>query len=111
MVALIGEEMEKVREEMRNVASSSKAGQNGARQQGGEDVRGWLFKCEQFFNVDGVAEDRKLEAEKARRCGQEFNWKTNTYGKVRYFKDIDYFKDFETDFPAIVYKDALTSEL
>ncbi|GJZ28065.1 hypothetical protein Tco_0572712 [Tanacetum coccineum] len=38
------------------------------------------------------------------------NWETATYGKVRYFEDIDYFKDFETDFPAIVYKDALTSE-
>ncbi|GJT66493.1 hypothetical protein Tco_1017973 [Tanacetum coccineum] len=25
----------------------------------------------------------KLEAEKARRHGQEFNWKTATYGKVR----------------------------
>nr|GEW50119.1 hypothetical protein [Tanacetum cinerariifolium] len=33
------------------------------------------------------------------------------YGKVKYFKDIDYFKDLETDFPAIIYKDALTSEL
>nr|GEY36902.1 ribonuclease H-like domain-containing protein [Tanacetum cinerariifolium] len=32
-------------------------------------------------------------------------------GKVKYFEDIDYFKDFETDFPAIVYKDALTSEM
>nr|GEX09518.1 reverse transcriptase domain-containing protein [Tanacetum cinerariifolium] len=26
-----------------------------------------------------------------------------------YYKDIDYFKDFKTDFPAIVYKDALVS--
>ncbi|GKB70373.1 hypothetical protein Tco_0931785 [Tanacetum coccineum] len=52
----------------------------------------------------------QLEAKKVRRHGQEFNWETATYGKVRYFEDIDYFKDFETDFPAIVYKDALTSE-
>ncbi|GJT52021.1 hypothetical protein Tco_0978178, partial [Tanacetum coccineum] len=29
---------------------------------------------------------------------------------VGYYEDIDYFKDFETDFPAIVYKDALTHE-
>nr|GFA33300.1 hypothetical protein [Tanacetum cinerariifolium] len=27
-----------------------------------------------------------------------------------YFEDIDYFKDFENQFPAIVYNDALTSE-
>ncbi|GKC50118.1 hypothetical protein Tco_1072863 [Tanacetum coccineum] len=52
----------------------------------------------------------QLEAEKARRRGQEFNWETASYGKVRYFKDINYFKDFENEFPAIVYKDALTSK-
>nr|GEW12020.1 hypothetical protein [Tanacetum cinerariifolium] len=51
-----------------------------------------------------------IEAEKSRRRGQEFNWETATYGKVMYFKDINYFKDFENEFPAIVYKDALTSE-
>nr|GEU50383.1 hypothetical protein [Tanacetum cinerariifolium] len=31
--------------------------------------------------------------------------------KVSYFDDLDYFKDFENEFPAIVYKDALTSKL
>ncbi|GKA02715.1 hypothetical protein Tco_0675496 [Tanacetum coccineum] len=35
---------------------------------------------------------------------------TCMYGKGRYFKDIDYFKDFENEFSAIVYKDALTSD-
>nr|GEZ22399.1 hypothetical protein [Tanacetum cinerariifolium] len=34
-----------------------------------------------------------------------------TYGKVRYSKDINYFKYFKNEFPANVYKDALTSEL
>ncbi|GJU59197.1 hypothetical protein Tco_1236963 [Tanacetum coccineum] len=52
----------------------------------------------------------QLEAEKARRRGQEFNWETASYGKVRYFENINYFKDFENEFPAIVYKDALTSK-
>ncbi|GKB89193.1 hypothetical protein Tco_0961465 [Tanacetum coccineum] len=52
----------------------------------------------------------QLEAEKAHRRGQTFNWEIATYGKVRYFKDIDYFKDFKTEFPTIVYKDALTSK-
>ncbi|GJV35348.1 reverse transcriptase domain-containing protein [Tanacetum coccineum] len=51
-----------------------------------------------------------LEVEKAYRHDQTFNWETATYGKVRYFEDIDYFKDFETEFPAIVYNDALTSK-
>ncbi|GKE66608.1 hypothetical protein Tco_1520769, partial [Tanacetum coccineum] len=30
---------------------------------------------------------------------------------VSYFNDLDFFKDFENDFPAIVYNDALTSKL
>ncbi|GJV08470.1 ribonuclease H-like domain-containing protein [Tanacetum coccineum] len=52
----------------------------------------------------------QLVEEKVRRHDQEFNWETATYGKVTYFEDIDYFKDFENRFPAIVYNDALTSE-
>ncbi|GJU38935.1 hypothetical protein Tco_1191892 [Tanacetum coccineum] len=52
----------------------------------------------------------QLEEEKARRCGQEFNWETSTYGKVKYFEDINYFKDFGNKFPAIVYRDALVSK-
>ncbi|GKA80211.1 retrotransposable element Tf2 [Tanacetum coccineum] len=84
IAALIREEMDKIREEMRNVTSSSStAGQNETRQQGdnqrglnkmqysrvtkiefprfrGEDVRGWLLKCEQFFKVDGVEENQKI---------------------------------------------------
>ncbi|GJV78707.1 hypothetical protein Tco_1514577 [Tanacetum coccineum] len=57
-----------------------------------------------------MAEYIQLEEEKARRRSQEFNWETATYGKVMYFEDIDYLKDFENQFPAIVYNDALTSE-
>ncbi|GJR57077.1 hypothetical protein Tco_1499239 [Tanacetum coccineum] len=30
---------------------------------------------------------------------------------ISYFNDLDYFKDFEKEFPAIVYNDALTSKL
>ncbi|GKB45545.1 hypothetical protein Tco_0896298 [Tanacetum coccineum] len=48
----------------------------------------------------------QLEAEKACRRGKDFNWETTTYGKVGYFEDIDYFKDFENEFLAIVYEDA-----
>ncbi|GKG22452.1 hypothetical protein Tco_0387755, partial [Tanacetum coccineum] len=49
----------------------------------------------------------ELGAEKARRRSQMFNWETATYCKVRYCENIDYSKDFETDFPTIIYKDAL----
>ncbi|GKB32585.1 hypothetical protein Tco_0871986 [Tanacetum coccineum] len=34
-----------------------------------------------------------------------FDWETATYGKI--YDDIDLFKDFEANFPAIVYNDAL----
>ncbi|GJW59213.1 hypothetical protein Tco_0105944 [Tanacetum coccineum] len=27
---------------------------------GGEDVRGWLFRCEQFFKVDNVPDENKV---------------------------------------------------
>ncbi|GJS40826.1 hypothetical protein Tco_0565869, partial [Tanacetum coccineum] len=30
--------------------------------------------------------------------------------KVDYFDDLDYFKDFENEFPAIIYNDGLTSK-
>ncbi|GJT02110.1 hypothetical protein Tco_0823279 [Tanacetum coccineum] len=52
----------------------------------------------------------QLETKKSLRRGQVYNWETATYGKVGYFEDIDYFKIYETEFPAIVYKEALTSE-
>ncbi|GJY10987.1 hypothetical protein Tco_0379172 [Tanacetum coccineum] len=51
----------------------------------------------------------ELEAEKARRHGQAFNWETATYGKVSYFDDFDYLKDFENELPSIVYDGALMS--
>nr|GEV54212.1 hypothetical protein [Tanacetum cinerariifolium] len=50
----------------------------------------------------------KLQAEKAQRLGRTFNWETATYGKS-YCNDLDIFIDFEADYPAIVYNDALTS--
>ncbi|GJS27527.1 hypothetical protein Tco_0488147 [Tanacetum coccineum] len=52
----------------------------------------------------------RLEEEKARRHGQVYNWETATYGKIWYDEDVHYLRSFEKEFPAIVYKDALTSE-
>ncbi|GJW62166.1 hypothetical protein Tco_0111501 [Tanacetum coccineum] len=63
----------------------------------------------------------RLEEEKARRRdlktdSENDNDKVNmpsflsSKPTVSYFEDIDYFKDFENQFPAIVYNDALTSE-
>ncbi|GJY21698.1 hypothetical protein Tco_0394264 [Tanacetum coccineum] len=50
----------------------------------------------------------QLMADKARGRDQKFNWETATYGK-EYCDDLDSFIDFETDFPAIVYNDASSS--
>ncbi|GJS62183.1 hypothetical protein Tco_0656967 [Tanacetum coccineum] len=50
----------------------------------------------------------QLMSDKARGRNETFNWETATYGKV-YCEDFDSFTDFETDFPAIVYNDASTS--
>ncbi|GJT18067.1 hypothetical protein Tco_0876773 [Tanacetum coccineum] len=49
----------------------------------------------------------RLEEEKAHRRDKVYNWETATY--VSY--DFDYFKEFEKEFPAIAYNDALTSKL
>ncbi|GJU84786.1 hypothetical protein Tco_1292332 [Tanacetum coccineum] len=48
-----------------------------------------------------------LQTKNAQRHGQTFNWETTTYSKV-YSKDFNSFTNFEADFPAIVYNDALT---
>nr|GEV41988.1 hypothetical protein [Tanacetum cinerariifolium] len=68
----------------------------------------------------------RLEEEKSHRHGKVYNWEIAAYENnndkvnmpllpspeptVRYFDDLDFFKDFENEFPAIVYNDALTSK-
>ncbi|GJY52690.1 hypothetical protein Tco_0443537 [Tanacetum coccineum] len=47
----------------------------------------------------------QLMADKSHKRGHMFDWETATYGKI--YDDIDIFKDFEADLPAIVYNDAL----
>ncbi|GKB79972.1 hypothetical protein Tco_0946867 [Tanacetum coccineum] len=53
----------------------------------------------------------QYEMEKALRNNQVYNWETAKYGKIWYIEDINYLRFFETKFPAIVYDDALKSEL
>ncbi|GJZ35521.1 hypothetical protein Tco_0581338 [Tanacetum coccineum] len=53
----------------------------------------------------------RLKEEKAQRHGQTFNWQTATFGKVENYKDEDAcFIDFETEFPAIVFDNTITSD-
>ncbi|GJV59503.1 hypothetical protein Tco_1465603 [Tanacetum coccineum] len=52
-----------------------------------------------------------LETEKALRKGKVYILETATYCKIRYDEDVHFLRSIETKFPAIVYNDALTSEL
>ncbi|GJU48965.1 hypothetical protein Tco_1218520 [Tanacetum coccineum] len=51
-----------------------------------------------------------IEEEKARRCGKVYNWETATYGKIWYDEDAFDLRFVETEFPAIVFNDELSSE-
>ncbi|GJU55622.1 phospholipase-like protein [Tanacetum coccineum] len=53
----------------------------------------------------------RLEEEKAHRRGKVYNWETATYGKIWYDEDVYDLRSVETEFPAIVFNDALTSEV
>ncbi|GKC55641.1 hypothetical protein Tco_1083239 [Tanacetum coccineum] len=53
----------------------------------------------------------RLETEKALRKGKVYNWETAMYGKIRYDEGVHFLRSVETEFPAIVYNDVLTSEL
>ncbi|GKE11842.1 hypothetical protein Tco_1415393, partial [Tanacetum coccineum] len=53
----------------------------------------------------------RLEEVKAQRHGRTFNWHTVRFRKVKYYEDEhDYFTDFKTEFPAIVFDNTLTSD-
>ncbi|GKA52984.1 hypothetical protein Tco_0746299, partial [Tanacetum coccineum] len=53
----------------------------------------------------------RLEEEKARRRGKVFNWETAKYGKIYYDEDVHNLGSFETEFPTIIFDDAVTSEV
>ncbi|GJX37647.1 hypothetical protein Tco_0250950 [Tanacetum coccineum] len=52
----------------------------------------------------------KLEEEKARQCSKVYNWETAKYGKIWYDEDVHGLRSIETEFPAIVINDELSSE-
>ncbi|GJZ00731.1 hypothetical protein Tco_0518160 [Tanacetum coccineum] len=51
----------------------------------------------------------RLEEEKARKRGKVFNWETTKYGKIWHDEDVHDLRSVETEFPAIVFNDNLTS--
>ncbi|GJU61978.1 hypothetical protein Tco_1243813 [Tanacetum coccineum] len=56
-----------------------------------------------------IEEYIRLEEEIARKHGKVFNWETAKYGKISYDEDILDLRSVETEFPAIVFNDNLTS--
>ncbi|GJR77418.1 hypothetical protein Tco_0089783 [Tanacetum coccineum] len=57
-----------------------------------------------------IEEYIRLEEEKARRRSKVYNWETATYGKIWDNKDVHDLRSVETEFPAIVFNETLTSE-
>ncbi|GKB98684.1 hypothetical protein Tco_0984821, partial [Tanacetum coccineum] len=53
----------------------------------------------------------RLEEEKARRHGKVYNWETATYGRIWDDDDVHDLRSVETEFPAIIFNDTLTSEV
>ncbi|GKD07566.1 hypothetical protein Tco_1187251 [Tanacetum coccineum] len=51
----------------------------------------------------------RLEEEKAQKHGKVFNWEAARYGKIWYDEDVHGLISVETEFPAIVFNDNLTS--
>ncbi|GKB88400.1 hypothetical protein Tco_0960672, partial [Tanacetum coccineum] len=52
----------------------------------------------------------RLEEEKAQKRDKVFNWETATYGKIWDNEDVHDLRSVETEFPARVFNDTLTSE-
>ncbi|GJS30623.1 hypothetical protein Tco_0491243 [Tanacetum coccineum] len=53
----------------------------------------------------------RLEEEKAHKHGMVYNWETATYGKIWCDEDVHDLRSVETEFPAIIFNDALTFEV
>ncbi|GJZ93541.1 hypothetical protein Tco_0665606 [Tanacetum coccineum] len=51
----------------------------------------------------------RLEEEKAQKRGKVFNWETAKYGRIWYDEDVHDLRSVETEFPAIIFNDNLTS--
>ncbi|GJY21233.1 hypothetical protein Tco_0393799, partial [Tanacetum coccineum] len=56
-----------------------------------------------------IEEYIRLEEEKAQKRGKVFNWETAKYCKIWYDEDVLNLRSVETEFPAIVFNDNLTS--
>nr|GEX88444.1 hypothetical protein [Tanacetum cinerariifolium] len=71
------------------------------------------FTSEQIYYSPNTTMEEyiRLEEEKARRRGKVYNWETTTYGNIWYDEDVHDLTFIETEFLAIVFDDAFTSEV
>ncbi|GJZ44668.1 hypothetical protein Tco_0591923, partial [Tanacetum coccineum] len=73
----------------------------------------WGGRSYMNVNIDDpnitIEEYIRFEEEKARKRGKVFNWETAKYGRIWYDEDVHDLRSIETEFPAIVFNDNLTS--
>nr|GEU47477.1 hypothetical protein [Tanacetum cinerariifolium] len=63
-----------------------------------------------FLSKEPRIGDAEPMEEKARKCRKALNWEIVKYGKIWYDEDIHDLRSVETEFPAIVFNDNLTSD-
>lgn len=68
---LMREELEKLRDEMRKCDTVTKI---EIPRFGGDDVRAWLFKSEQFFKVNNIPDENKVNLVSIHLCGIALKW-------------------------------------
>nr|GEV28256.1 hypothetical protein [Tanacetum cinerariifolium] len=71
-----------------------------------------LKKVECLSNYDSEDEVASVDNDMACSLALErvYNWETATYDKTWYDEDVHYLRNFEKEFPSIVYNDALASK-
>nr|GEV48870.1 hypothetical protein [Tanacetum cinerariifolium] len=67
--------------------------------------------CQIYQMINFTSGIKWIEEEKARRHGKVYNWETSTYGKIWYDEDVHNLRSVKTEFPTIVFNNALTSEV
>nr|GEV79934.1 hypothetical protein [Tanacetum cinerariifolium] len=80
----------------------------------GESVDNTKYRGTTYLGLwypKGSGIETMLEEEKARRNGKVYKWKTTTYDKIWYDENVHDLRSVETEFLAIVFNDAFTSDV
>ncbi|GJW03748.1 hypothetical protein Tco_1562604, partial [Tanacetum coccineum] len=71
----------------------------------------WLVSIRMDSKLKKMFEGVWLEKEKSHRRGKVYSWETTTYDKILYNEDVHNLRSVETEFLAIVFDNAFTSEV